>query len=124
MSIDSGGAWFASLENHATDRSAQARVSVVVDGQQLSVPAEVSVAAALMMAGVRRFSKRPVHGGARVPYCMMGVCFECVVDIDDRPACQACMTKVHLGMRISTRGAMSRVLLADGGGQKEAAVHD
>ncbi|MFM0758040.1 (2Fe-2S)-binding protein [Paraburkholderia strydomiana] len=124
MSIDSGGAWFTSLENHATDRSAQERVSIVVDGQLLSVPAEVSVAASLMMAGVRRFSERPVHGGARVPYCMMGVCFECVVDIDDLPGCRACMTKVHSGMRIGMRGAMSRLLSADDDAHEEAGHHD
>ena len=29
---------------------------------------------------------------------MMGACFECLVDVDGRPAVQACMTEVRDGM--------------------------
>jgi predicted molibdopterin-dependent oxidoreductase YjgC len=31
---------------------------------------------------------------------MMGVCFECLVEIDGRPNQQACMTRVREGMRV------------------------
>ncbi|MBK3843203.1 (2Fe-2S)-binding protein [Paraburkholderia aspalathi] len=95
--------------NDSIEMHGRAMVPIHIDELLFLVPEEMSVAAALMLVGVQRFSARPVHGGARVPYCMIGVCFECVVDIDDLPGHQACMTTVRVGMRIRTRGAMSRL---------------
>jgi succinate dehydrogenase/fumarate reductase-like Fe-S protein len=41
-----------------------------------------------------------VSGGPRNPYCMMGVCFDCLVEIDGVPNRQGCMVAVRDGMRI------------------------
>ncbi|SCB61943.1 2Fe-2S iron-sulfur cluster binding domain-containing protein [Rhizobium aethiopicum] len=62
-----------------------------------------SVAAALLAAGNGSTRRSPVSGAARGPYCMMGVCFECLVKIDGRPNRQGCMTTVAEGMRIETQ---------------------
>lgn len=62
-----------------------------------------SVAAALLAAGHCGTRHTPVSGAARGPYCMMGVCFECLVKIDGRPNRQACMTTVMEGMRVETQ---------------------
>jgi class 3 adenylate cyclase len=43
----------------------------------------------------------PVSGSARAPYCMMGVCFDCLMEIDGTPNRQACLTPVAEGMRIN-----------------------
>lgn len=81
-------------------------VRVSFDGQALDVPADASVAAALLAGGIARFRTTPVGGAPRSPYCMMGVCFECLVEIDGEPGCQACMVPVREGMVIRTqRGA-------------------
>ena len=42
----------------------------------------------------------PVGGAMRAPYCLMGVCFECLVEIDGVPNQQACMTPVQDGMKV------------------------
>ncbi|NKB63567.1 MAG: hypothetical protein GKR95_16110 [Gammaproteobacteria bacterium] len=36
----------------------------------------------------------------RGPYCMMGVCFECLVEIDGKRNQQACQIEVQPGMSV------------------------
>lgn len=59
-----------------------------------------SVAAALLAAGHSVTRTTPVSGAPRTPFCMMGVCFECLLEIDGEANCQACMVEVRDGMRI------------------------
>jgi D-hydroxyproline dehydrogenase subunit gamma len=75
-------------------------VTVTVEGKPMVVPDGDSVAAAVFAAGFDHTRTSPVSGGHRAPYCMMGVCFECLVEIDGIPNQQACMTKVKDGMQI------------------------
>ena len=46
------------------------------------VPAGASAAAAVLFAGFDSIRKTPVEGCERAPYCMMGVCFDCLAEID------------------------------------------
>lgn len=65
-----------------------------------------SVAAALLAEGVLDVRVSASGGDPRAPYCMMGVCFECLVEIDGVASRQACMTTVADGMVIRRhRGA-------------------
>lgn len=74
-------------------------VTVTVDGQPLRVPAAASAAAAMLMyGGISRTT--PVSGAPRAPYCMMGACFDCLMEIDGVPNRQGCMVTVAEGMRI------------------------
>jgi predicted molibdopterin-dependent oxidoreductase YjgC len=83
-------------------------LSIEFDGQTLQVPAGVSLAAALLASSVRRSRSTPVSGSPRAPYCMMGVCFECLVEVDGVPNCQACLLPVAPGLRVrSQHGARS-----------------
>lgn len=75
-------------------------VTVFVDGQSVSVGANESAAAAALQAGLVHTRTSPITGEKRAPYCMMGVCFECLMVIDGMPSRQACMVKVAPGMRI------------------------
>lgn len=78
-------------------------VSLTFNDQPLNVPADMSVAAALLMSGINRFRATPVSESPRAPYCMMGVCFECLVDIDGVPNRQSCLIEVADGMRIRSQ---------------------
>lgn len=80
-----------------------ASVVIELNGTPLCVPSGCSVAAALLASGVTRFRSTPVSGSARAPYCMMGVCFECLMEIDGEPNRQACLIEVGEGMRIRTQ---------------------
>jgi len=79
-----------------------AAVTIRVDGQSVKAAAGDTVAAALLAAGVGQFRTAPVGGGARAPYCMMGVCFDCLVTIDGVGNRQACLVPVREGMDITT----------------------
>lgn len=82
------------------------KVSFRFEDHQLSAPAGVSVAAALLLNGVDTFRTTAVSASPRAPYCMMGVCFDCVVEIDGVPSRQSCLTAVRDGMKICRqRGA-------------------
>jgi predicted molibdopterin-dependent oxidoreductase YjgC len=96
--------------------TATATVAVTLNGQPLQVPVSASVAAALLAAGVKRFRNSPVSGDARAPYCMMGVCFECLLEIDGVPNRQGCLVPLEAGMVIHTQDDM-RNLLAEAKGE-------
>lgn len=74
-------------------------VRLSFDGRVYDLPAGANLAAALLAAGVRRFRATPVSGAPRGPFCMMGACFDCLVEIDGVTR-QACMSEVREGMVI------------------------
>ncbi|SAK80557.1 NAD(FAD)-dependent dehydrogenase [Caballeronia calidae] len=78
-------------------------IEIWFNDEALTVPAGRSVAAALLAAGVSRFRATPVSGAPRAPYCMMGACFECLVEIDGVPSRQSCMVEVKAGMRVRSQ---------------------
>jgi D-hydroxyproline dehydrogenase subunit gamma len=80
-----------------------AAVPVVIDGEPFVARAGDSVAAALIAAGRPAFRTTPVSGVPRGPYCLMGVCFDCLVTVDDRPDQRGCLIAVAPGMRIDTQ---------------------
>ncbi|MCC7485174.1 MAG: (2Fe-2S)-binding protein [Burkholderiales bacterium] len=76
-----------------------ATVTVTVDGSAVRVPAHATAAAAVLLGeGVCRTT--PVSGTRRAPYCMMGACFDCLMEIDGVPNRQGCLVTVAEGMRI------------------------
>ncbi|HLJ18615.1 MAG TPA: (2Fe-2S)-binding protein [Stellaceae bacterium] len=78
-------------------------VSIAVDGLEVSARAGETVAAALLAAGFGAFRTTGVSGASRGPYCMMGVCFDCLVAIDGVGSRQACLVQVREGMRVETQ---------------------
>ena len=73
-------------------------VCLQFEGRSITVAAGVSVAAALLLDGAGHFRTTPVSQSPRAPFCMMGVCFECLVEVDGKPGRQACLTPVRDGM--------------------------
>jgi predicted molibdopterin-dependent oxidoreductase YjgC len=78
-----------------------ATVTVIINGQPFQAPQGCTAAAALLLAGATPMRTTPVSGAPRAPYCMMGVCFECLAEIDGAPNQQACLIPVTDGMRIN-----------------------
>jgi D-hydroxyproline dehydrogenase subunit gamma len=72
-------------------------VTVRFAGEGLELREGENLAAALLAAGVIPFRHTPVSGAPRNPYCMMGACFDCLVEIDGVTR-QACMMEVKDGM--------------------------
>jgi predicted molibdopterin-dependent oxidoreductase YjgC len=75
-------------------------VRITFDGRAIEAREGDSVAAALLAAGVSTCRTTPVSGAPRAPYCMMGVCFDCLVTIDGVGNRQGCLVPVAEGMQI------------------------
>ena len=70
------------------------------NGRDIPARSGDSVASALLAAGQRVFRETPGSGAPRGPFCMMGACYECLVQIDGQTV-QACMTRVAPGLDVS-----------------------
>jgi sarcosine oxidase subunit alpha len=78
-------------------------ISLKVDGKDIRARAGDTVAGAMLAAGVDRFRTTPVTESPRAPYCLMGVCFDCLVTIDGVGSRQACLVPVREGMAVETQ---------------------
>lgn len=76
-------------------------VTIFIDGRPVAAELGESVAAVLLRQQEGWSRTTPVSQSPRAPYCMMGVCFECLVEIDGQGSVQSCLTPVASGMRIA-----------------------
>ena len=74
-----------------------------------------TVAAAMLAAGHSSGRDTPVSGSPRGPFCMMGACFECLVEIDGQANRQACMTPVSEGMKVRRMQGARPLPMGDSG---------
>lgn len=79
---------------------AGAEVAITVDGKRVQCRAGDTVAAALIASGIGHCRTTPVNGAPRAPYCLMGVCFECLVTVDGVGSRQGCLVPVRDGMAV------------------------
>ena len=54
-------------------------IELSFEGQLIYAQRGETVAAALLAGGINTFRTTPGNGSERGPFCMMGVCFECLV---------------------------------------------
>lgn len=78
-------------------------VALTLDGEAITARATDSVAAALLAAGRAACRQTAVSDAPRGPYCLMGVCFDCLVTIDGIGNRQGCLVRVREGMRVETQ---------------------
>ncbi|MCL4744727.1 MAG: (2Fe-2S)-binding protein [Burkholderiaceae bacterium] len=74
------------------------RVRLSFEDQPIEALEGDTVAAAVLSSNPGFTRTTPVSGARRAPYCMMGVCFECLMQIDGVANQQACMVQVREGM--------------------------
>ena len=88
-------------EVHADPRRVSLRF--LLDGAPAEGFAGDTVAAALLALGRDTCRNTAVSGSPRGPYCMMGVCFDCLVMIDGVGNRQGCLVRLHEGMTVETQ---------------------
>ena len=76
-------------------------VSLRIDGVPLTVPAEMTVAAAVLVSGGYH-TRVSVSGERRAPLCGMGICFECRLTINGKAHQRGCQILCESGMDIRT----------------------
>lgn len=94
----------ASNFRELTPAPESARADVRFGTRALRLPLGENLAAALLVAGIMPFRRTPVSGAPRGPFCMMGACFDCLVEIDGVTR-QACMLTVTEDMAIDMPAA-------------------
>jgi len=82
------------------DDSAVERVEIELDDQPVQVPAGISLAAALFYLDALPCRDTQLSASPRAPYCMMGACFECLVEVDGEGRQRACQLPVRPGLRV------------------------
>ena len=88
-------------------------VTISFNGRPVPAREGDTVAAALIAAGHPASRSTAVSGAVRGPFCMMGACFECLVEIDGVANRQACMVQVRDGMRVNWMEGPPRLAGAD-----------
>ena len=78
-------------------------VTFSFDGRALRAAPGQSLATALLAAGVGAFRTSVVGGEPRAPYCLMGVCFDCLVTVDGVHNRQSCLIEVRDGMVVESQ---------------------
>lgn len=85
--------------SHGNGGNATGIIHASFAGEPITAPAGSSVAAALINAGHTAW--RETRGGEpRGIFCGIGVCFDCIVEIDGESGQRACMIPLEAGMRI------------------------
>lgn len=77
-------------------------VPLTVNGVAAEAYEGETVATVLLAAGFWGLRHTRRTGEPRGVYCGMGMCFECLVNVDGVHAVRACLTPVRAGMRITT----------------------
>ena len=84
-------------------RERELPLTIFIDGAATPARHGDTVAAAMLGSGHVACRTTAVSGTPRGPYCLMGICFDCLVTIDGSANRQSCMTSVRDGMRIQTQ---------------------
>lgn len=82
-----------------------ATVEFTFEGAPIAAQAGDSIAAALTAAGIFDLRDSVVSGAPRGIFCMMGTCFDCLVEVDGVPNRQACMTPATAGLKVRRQRA-------------------
>ena len=90
-------------------------VTIEFNDLPLQVPPVQSLAAALLAAGIQRFRATPISGEPRAPFCMMGACFDCLVEVDGVGSRQACLVAVRPGMVVRSQEGLRALPASDPG---------
>ncbi len=77
------------------------RVEVTVDGKTCRMVDGDNLAAQLLLLDEIPFRRSEVSGEPRSAHCMIGNCFECLVEIDGRRNQQACICQVRADMVVN-----------------------
>ncbi len=76
------------------------KVAIFFENTRIEVDAGISVAAAVLHSDMPHSRRTGGTGTERNAYCCMGICYECLMEIDGVPNQQSCMVTVREGMRV------------------------
>lgn len=84
-------------------------VTLSVDGAATTAEPGETIAAVLLRTAPYWSRTTPISQSKRAPFCMMGVCFECLAIVDGVASVQTCLTPVRHGMRVERQHGKRRL---------------
>jgi hypothetical protein len=84
-------------------------VTLSVDGVATTAEPGETIAAVLLRTVPYWSRTTPISQSKRAPFCMMGVCFECLAIVDGVASVQTCLTPVRHGMRVERQHGKRRL---------------
>lgn len=81
-------------------------VSFTFDGRPMTAEVGQTVGAALLAAGIRSWRVTRSGGRPRGLFCGIGVCFDCLVDVNGDRAVRACLVPVRDGDEVRTSASV------------------
>ncbi|CAM4028434.1 (2Fe-2S)-binding protein [Bordetella muralis] len=85
-------------------------LTLTIDGVPVRAESGETVAAVLLRQQTAASRTTPVNESPRAPYCMMGVCFDCLAIVDGVASTQTCLVTVREGMRVERQFGKRSVL--------------
>lgn len=82
------------------------------DGQAVDAEPGQSIGAALIAAGHRSWRRTRAGAAPRGVFCGIGICFDCLVTVNERPGLRACLVEAAPGDRVETQEGAGRAGLA------------
>lgn len=73
------------------------------DGDVVTFRPGQTIGAALLAAGTRSWRTTRWRGRRRGLFCGIGVCFDCLVTVEDRPNQRACLVPARAGLRVHSQ---------------------
>ncbi|MBB1624357.1 (2Fe-2S)-binding protein [Achromobacter sp. UMC71] len=83
---------------------------LTIDGEAVTATPGETVAAVLLRQPRPASRTTPVHESPRAPFCMMGVCFDCLAIVDGVASTQTCLVTVREGMQVQRQFGKRSVL--------------
>jgi len=84
-------------------------LTITIDGVSVLAEPGESIAAVLLRQTEPWSRLTPVSLRKRAPYCMMGVCFECLAEVNGVASVQTCLEPVGDGMRVTRQTGKRRI---------------
>ncbi len=86
--------------------SSKKKIKIFFEDKEIEVEEGITVAAAVLISHAG-YTKVTGKKSKRAPYCQMGICFECMMNIDGKANQQSCMIPVREGMRVYRQVGMT-----------------
>jgi hypothetical protein len=75
---------------------------ITVDGRPLPAEPGQTIAAALLTSGMATWRRTRFGDAPRGLFCGIGVCFDCLVTVNDRRSVRACLIEAQPGDVVTT----------------------
>lgn len=87
---------------HLEPAAPQAReeIEFFFEGAPLRGCPGMTLAAALLATAAMSWRGHSIDTAPRGPVCLMGVCFECLVEVEGLGTVRACLTPLRAGMKV------------------------